>query len=469
MKIKTTITDRPDRFQKPVRSLAIALLLLNNSLIAQTKDSVITPTDTLAKEISNFNTEIKSLKKLKLSGWIQAQYQIADQRGVETYAGGSNFNANVDNRFSVRRGRLKAVYDNGLSLYSMQIDISERNVQMREMFVKFTDPWLKTFSLTTGMFNRPFGYEISYSSSLRESPERARMSQSIFFNERDLGTWLTIQAPHSSKLHFIKIDAAMVSGTGIANVNNLGAKVNDPNNNTQNNTSGGNDFDFQKDFIGKMSFKGHIKDKKGEISGGLSYYNGGYRTGNSIIYNSTDNNNGFTPIKDTLNYGSVVKRLHYGADIQFSYDFPFGNTTIRGEYIMGQMPGLGFRTFNATPYSQPVTPIYIRSFDGAYFYFVQRIAKTKHQIVVKYDWYDPNIRVKGEQIGAKNSNTTAADVRFDTWGFGYLYYWDVNVKLSLYYDMVTNENTLIHSKNPTNDFSNDIKDNIITVRVQYKF
>ncbi len=448
-------------------------MLINFNVNAQTPAAKEAPAniDTLAKDVKALKADAATGKKLKLSGWVQVQFQVADQRGVETYAGGSNFNANVDKRFSVRRGRFKVVYDNGLSLYNMQIDISERGVQIREFFAKITDPWTKTFKLTVGMFNRPFGYEISQSSSVREAPERARMSQSLFFNERDMGAWLTIQAPNTSKLHFLKLDMAIVSGTGITNVNNIGAAILDPNKNTNNNTSGGNDFDFQKDFIGRISAEKETKSKKFMISGGLSYYNGGYRTGNKQIWSNAKlagDIKGFKVDSSDKNLGSVVKRIHYGADLQLKVDWWLGTTILRGEYIMGQMPGLGYRTYNSTPYSQPITPIYNRNFNGAYFYFVQRFGKSKHQVVVKYDWYDPNTNLKGKEITGTNG-TTATDIRYDTWGFGYLYDWDANVKISVYYDMVKNESTAITSTDKLKDYSHDIKDNVLTMRIQYKF
>jgi len=444
---------------------------LVNIGLSQTEFKKEVSLDTLSKEVTELKSDVSKLKKLKFSGWVQTQFQVADQRGVETYAGGSNFNANVDKRFSVRRGRLKAVYDNGLSLYNIQIDISERNVQMREMFVKLTDPWTKSFQLTTGMFNRPFGYEIAFSSSVRESPERARISQSVFFNERDLGVWLTFQRPAGTKLHFLKLDAAMVSGTGITNVNNLGAAVADPNKNTQNNTSGGNDFDFQKDFIGRISAEKTNSKKTMTIGGGVSYYNGGYRTGNKQIWsNGVDTNGvkGFTVDSSDSNLGSIVKRIHYGADFQINLTTKLGKTSFRAEYIAGQLPGLGYRTYNSVPYSQPVNPIYYRDFDGGNVNLSHQFGKTKHQLIVKYDWYDPNKNLEGTEITGLNG-TTAVDVRFDTWGFGWLYHLDNNVKISVYYDMVKNEITKISDTNPLKDFSKDIRDNIVTFRVQYKF
>jgi hypothetical protein len=250
---------------------------------------------------------------------------------------------------------------------------------------------------------------------------------------------------------------------------NLGAAVASPTNNTQNNTSGGNDFDFQKDFIGRISATKTNKTKKLTVSGGLSYYNGGYRSGSDVIFKNSSSIKGFTSDTLSTNIGSIVKRTHYGADFQLKFESKVGITEFRAEYIMGEMPGLGFRTYNSTPYSQPVTPIFYRDFDGANINLSHRFGKNnKHQLIVKYDWYDPNKNLEGKEITGLNGTTTT-DVRFDTWGFGYLYYLDENVKLSVYYDMVTNESTMISDVNQLKDFSKDIKDNVLTLRVQYKF
>ena len=443
---------------------ATAAILFVNRVTTAQETALPTVPDTLTSRFEKTQNEWNAFKKLKITGWTHVQFQIADSAGIATYAGGSNFPSNVDKRFSVRRGRIKFVYDNGLSLFNLQIDASERNVQLRECFVKLTGRRTKTFSLTTGMFNRPFGYEISFSSSLRESPERSRWEQTLFFNERDLGAGITIQAPTTSAWHFLKIDAAMMSGSGIANVNNMGAAIANPANNTSNNTTGGNDFDYFKDFIGRVSAE--KSNEKLILSGGMSYYDGGWRMGNKQVWKPAtlaSGEKGFTLDSSDANLGALAHRVHYGADAQLSIDFPLGRTTLRGEYITGIMPGLPFQSYNATPYSQPATPTYFRNFDGGYVYFVQNIFKTKHQIVVKYDWYDPNKYVRGQNIGVAGSNTGNADIRYDTWGFGYLCYWDANVKLSIYYDRVTNEKTQL------NGYTTELKDNVLTLRIQYKF
>ena len=69
------------------------------------------PQDTVQKTLEGLQSDIKNMKKLKITGYIQAQAQFADSMGIASFAGG-NFNANTDKRFLVRRGRIKFTYDN---------------------------------------------------------------------------------------------------------------------------------------------------------------------------------------------------------------------------------------------------------------------------------------------------------------------------------------------------------------------
>ena len=93
------------------------------------------------------------------------------------------------------------------------------------------------------------------------------------------------------------------------------------------------------------------------------------------------------------------------------------------------------------------------------------------QIVLKYDWYDPNTDVKGDEIGKNvtagatgRKTTNAADLRYDTFGFGVAYFLSNNAKILAYYDTVKNET----SKN-LSGYTKDLKDNVFTLRLQYKF
>ncbi|HMW25754.1 MAG TPA: porin, partial [Ferruginibacter sp.] len=82
---------------------------------------------------------------------------------------------------------------------------------------------------------------------------------------------------------------------------------------------------------------------------------------------------------------------------------------------------------------------------------------------VKFDWYDPNNKAKGTEIGAPGSNFSAANIRYNTLGVGYLYYISENIKLVLYYARVWNEKTQLTG------YTADVKDNVFTCRLQFRF
>ena len=58
---------------------------------------------------------------------------------------------------------------------------------------------------------------------------------------------------------------------------------------------------------------------------------------------------------------------------------------------------------------------------------------------------------------------TAADVRFDTFGFGFLHHFNPHFKAVVYYDIIKNESTQIP------DYTADRKDNVFTLRTQFYF
>ena len=107
--------------------------------------------------------------------------------------------------------------------------------------------------------------------------------------------------------------------------------------------------------------------------------------------------------------------------------------------------------------------MYIRNFDGAYFYFLQDLGNPADLVVFKYDWYDPNTDVKGKEIGTGDISLTKADIKYHTFGLGYVHYFDANTKLMLYYDLVKNESTTLEG------YTRDVKDNVFTCMIQFRF
>jgi phosphate-selective porin len=378
---------------------------------------------------------VDALKKIKISGYIQTQFQSADVDGIGSFSGG-NFGAGIHNRLMVRRGRLKVTYDNDLTNYVLQIDVTERGFSLRDASILFTEPWMKTFALKAGVFNRPFGFEIDYSSSNRESPERSRLFQTLFPGERDLGMSLEI-APKSGFLSMFNFKGGLFAGNGV-----------NP------------EVDNQKDFIGRLGFQLPFTEENFEIDGGISTYLGKVKraAGKSI----------FTVSSPTLAAASASEawadRSYLGLDAQVYYSLPLlGGFTLRGEFINGKQPG-GSSTSSSSPTALQTGDLYLRNFTGYYLMYVQNLGD-KNQLVVKYDSYDPNSNVSGDQIGqVAAAKLNAGDLKYSTLGLGWVHYWDDNIRFTFYYDFVSNET----SKNLA-AYTQDLKDNVFTFRIQYKF
>lgn len=423
-------------------AVGATLLLATSKLKAQ--ENTENPLDTLARSVQSITDDLNKLKRLKITGYIQPQYQYIDSAGAPSVAGGDfvNGTSKYYSRVMMRRGRFKFTYDYENVKLVINTDVTEKGLFMRETYAKITDKWLKMFSLTAGLLQDQFGFEVTQSSSDRETPERARYNQTLFPTERDLGIFGTLEFPKTSPLYGLKVDAAMMNGSAGVTP----------------------EFDSHKDFTGRIQYKKTTKNEKVEFGVGASYYYGGYRIGSNKDYNSAtlaNGDNGFQFASDTANYNRVARRIYMGADAQVAIDWKIGITTLRAEYIMGEQPGTS--TSSKSPSTAPSSALYHRSFDGAYFYLIQNIGHSKFQVVAKYDWYDPNVKVAGREIGKAGTNTKVADIRFDTYGFGITYRMNTYVKIIGYYDIVQNESTLISG------YGKDITDNVFTLRMQFKF
>ena len=166
------------------------------------------------------------------------------------------------------------------------------------------------------------------------------------------------------------------------------------------------------------------------------------------------------------NLGGRAPRHYYGGDIQAVYKHGWGETEFRAEYWAGQQPGTATTTVNPgdTPsLNGSPLPTYKRNFDGAFLLFLQNIVNKNNQLIVKYDWYDPNTDVAGDDLGKGGTNLTPADIKFSTLGLGFLHHINDNIKLVFYYDIVRNETTQLAG------YSQDLKDNIFTTRIHFRF
>lgn len=396
----------------------------------------LTPLQQVEERTQKLEEAVNKLNKLKVSGYIQTQFQWGE--GQSALKVGAK-NANTDESFSrigIRRGRVKLTYDEGLATGVFQLDITEKGVSFKDAYLGLKLPTLGQSLIQAGIFDRPFGYEIGYSSSRRESPERSLIFQTLFPDERDLGGMITLQAPSTSPWSFLKLKAGLFAGNGIKQ-----------------------ETDSRKDLImqlmGKKTFGSHA-----ELGVGVSYYNGGVYQGTGNVYKMEGQS--FTLNSDASNKGGFAKREYSGIDAQYSLSTDWGITQLRGEYLWGTQPGTQSSSKSPNASSLPTGDTYIRPFAGGYVMLVQDLGALPLGAVVKYDWYDPNTKVSKDALGL--NNTGAADAAYRTIGVGLLWYINNNLRLQAYYDFVSQEK----SQNLTG-YGADLKDDNFTLRLQYKF
>jgi hypothetical protein len=393
----------------------------------------------------------KRFDNIRLGGYMQPQFQITQKKGARSYSGG-DFAPNVNNRFMLREARPRLEYvhfnvnDEPSVQFVFQFDASERGVFIRDFWGRIFENKFKLFSFSTGMFARPFSYEVNLSSSDRESPERGRMSQILMRTERDLGAMASFEPRKPGHpLRYLKIDAGMFNGPGL---------------------SASGDYDSHKDFISRIALKPFPVTKKIQLSMAASLLDGGILQNTKYVYKviSANGTRSFIPDSSLNNIGKIAPRKYYGADIQLKIKQKAGFTELRAEFITGKQTS--FANTSETPAAIPADisgALYIRKFNGAYFYFLHNIFNVKHQLIIKYDWYDPNKEVTGNDVGKAGTNVNDANIKYSTLGFGYIHYINENVKLLLWYDKVTNEKTLLAA------YNKDVKDDVFTCRLQFRF
>ena len=349
------------------RILPVVLLMLLSSMGARAQFlmDMIDTTSELGKGMISIYQKYDALR---FSGYIQPQFQMAQSKGAASYAGG-DFGAAVDNRFTLRRGRIRVDYerynkhDMPVVQFAFQFDGTERGVFIRDFYGRFFETKFNVLSLVGGMFARPFGYEVNLSSADRETPERGRMSQILMKTERDLGAMISFEPRRKDHpLRFLKIDLGAFNGQGLTATT---------------------DFDSHKDIIGRIAIKPQkIGASKTLVSGGVSVLYGGMQQFTNYIntMGTVNGKPGYLVDSSAANAGKIAPRHYYGADIQVKIpNGPGkGSTQFRAEYIRGQQSATAQTT--ETPGAIPLTPqgkyapLYIRSFDGAYLYFLQNLA-----------------------------------------------------------------------------------------------
>lgn len=425
----------------------ISITFLTTLFIVQIQSQNLTQIDTSLFSHDSTKLLYSKFGNVHLSGYLQPQFQMTQTEGAANYSGG-NFLEHSKNRFMLRRARFKIDYlynhDKKPNVYfSLQVDATERGVYVRDMFGVIIDPKWKRFRLYGGLFALPFGFETNLSSGVREVPERGRMNQILMPRERDLGVMLAYEpvfATNKWRDGFV-LKLGLFNGTGLTHPG---------------------DPDSYKDLVGKFDFAPFKLSPNWSMNIDFSGYYGAVKSSNSRkVTFSIRPEKTVRESDNASNLNRKIERRYFGTDMQIARQYPWGKSEFRAEYIMGRQPG---SSQSSNTYIPGINEsVYLRPFHGAYFYFLQHLGHPNHQILLKYDFYDPNRAVSGMSVGSINSHTTMADIAYETVGMGYSYIINDHLKATIFYDFIFNEATALP------DFRSDIDDDVFTTRVQFSF
>ncbi len=400
---------------KPVLNLISALLLLTwiwqSPLTAQenTEDGRIGEIEgrlnALDEKSAIHESDLGKLTKIKVSGYIQAQF--------ENYQGDLVKTNEAFNTFYIRRARVKFTYEatDGVK-FVLQPDFSTGNLSLKDAYAVASLPKLPWLALWAGQFNR-LNYEVEYSSGQREVLERSRVIRTIYPGEREVGAKLEASPAQLP----LKLQLALLNG-------NFTGKEQ-------------KDSDTRKDFMARAVYSINIPSAGVGIDLGAHTYYGGLRAKNNYISGS-DN------ILDTssVNNGSYLDKKWLGGEIQMYFDL-LGGMAVKGEYIAGQ---------NANAGDSRTNPNKIRKFSGYYAYFIKNIG-TKNQFVLRFDQFDPNTELSGDEAGK--------EVYYRTLTLAWQYYLNDNIRFSINYEIPRNEKSTA--------IPDDLEDNVLGIRMQAKF
>jgi len=411
--------------------------------------------DGLLERVATNESDLSKLTKMKISGYMQAQYQKFESPALLSTS---------NNYFSLRRVRIKFTYEalDGVK-FVLQPDFAPGAISLKDAYVVLNDRWTKAFTITAGKFNRP-NYELEYSSSQREVPERSTIIRVLYPGERALGAKLEYN-PLNFPIH---MQLALFNGAdGITVNNSAGSNLNSIEN---------KDYDNFKDVMARVTYNLSLGNFGGLDLGAHGYF-GKLKSMATTTYLSD-----YTTVK-TANIGDAVAKGWVGAEFQLFADV-LGGFSVKGEYIAGKNASIGFAPSGTTL----GVANFQNKFAGYYLYFIKNLGK-KNQFALRYDYYDPNTDIKGKDVsisGYAATSTVAkkfsgkSDLATSTVGLALHHYFDDNIRITLAYDIVQNEKvgtvgkvvdnyTTAAGVAGTMDWSNAINQNVLTLRIQAKF
>jgi hypothetical protein len=338
------------------------------------------------KESSANSSWLERLSGIAITSYVQAQYESHDDSEDQLRQGGALLN---QNRFLIRRGRLKIEREWDMSSVMVELD---GNTTRGPAFVLHhaeasllwrgdqPAPAPPLIRLTLGLFDVPFGYELVESPRTRFFMERSLASRDFFPSEPDLGLRI------SGEVGWFRYALALVNGDPNGELN--GFPLQDPNQ--------------SKDFVVKAG--ANVESDSLEMSGDVSVLNGtGFVKGtdatkNSLVWNDLMPADGNLRTSEITGVPALAatpsrnfRRWAVGADLKMRLRSLLGWTQVFGEVSLASNLDRGQFVANPT-LSNDVREL------GFFAGVVQQV--TPFAVIgFRADYYDPNADITDSQQG----------------------------------------------------------------------
>lgn len=355
------------------------------------------------------STDLKNILKngqLLISGYSQFFFENNQSDLVD------NFNA--VNSFYIRRARIKFTYETlDMFKFVLQPDFSKGSFILKDSYVEMSFQKIKNFTFSAGRFKRP-NYKFESSSDEKGILERPMILKNVFPDQRDIG----IKVNYDGIKIPLNLQIALMNG-------NIDETMTI-------------DVDTKKDIMALAMYSISTEASKFRTDIGINTYFGNLRVKSSNYVIRDDGN------QDSSCLGTYLERRWISYAINMFFNF-LGGTLIKCEFIKG---------INAYDYYTPegVFKYKMRSFAGFYTSLAKNIG-SKNQIIIRYDFIDPNIRVY--------RTTVLEDMIFKKMAFSWEYHMNRNLDFGISYEVTAN------GKN--NKFRNDLDGNILRLMIQTKF
>ena len=382
-----------------------------------------------------------------LSGFVQTDWVVSRQSSQnEIGPTGAPLN---ENRFTLRRGHLRADAEQGMILGSLEIDANTINgPQLRPIDAEASIRWPprapgeSAWAMATiGLFKTPFGFEVLEADNRRPFLERSTVIRALFPGEYDLGLRM------KGGWRFLDYQLGLMNGDPIGERQFPGR---DPN--------------TSKDIVGRVGVDTHPAARVRVLAGfswvsGMGFHKGSPSTKDVLVWRDANLNGIVDPTEIQVIPGSAAtpsqsfKRHAIGADVRVLVDVPWaGELALRGELVWAT------NLDRAIEPSDPVAAGHDQRQRGWYVGFTQMIGPHA-QVGLRYDRYEPDAdassHVAGKLISSDSSYTTLAFMAAARLA---------KARLVLEYDK--NKNPLGRG---TNGLPTTLKDDTLTLRGEVSF